>query len=95
MGYIIFWIVEETMEIHNIAVKGEFKRRGLGSRLMDFLLETASEEKVAEIFLEVRKSNAEAIKFYKKYNFKQVDCRKKYFNNPREDALVFALYLQV
>jgi ribosomal-protein-alanine N-acetyltransferase len=93
VGYIIFWLFGETIELHNIAIHGDFKREGGGSRMMDFLLKIAAEKKVEEIFLEVRKSNLEAIKFYKKYKFKKINRRENYFNNPTEDALVLALYL--
>ena len=49
---------------------------------------------VKEVFLEVRKSNLEAINFYKKYNFKQIGVRKDYYKDPIENALVFGLYLK-
>ena len=95
VGYIIFWLIEETIELHNIAVHRGFTRRGIASKMMDFLLETAARKRVEEIFLEVRKSNKAAEKFYEKYKFKKIDCRKNYFNSPREDALVYALYLKL
>lgn len=92
-GYIIFWVIAETIELHNIAVHGDFKRRGIGANMIDFLLATAAEKNIEEVFLEVRKSNVVAIKFYEKFKFKEINCRENYFNNPVEDALVFALYL--
>ncbi|MCK5058983.1 MAG: ribosomal protein S18-alanine N-acetyltransferase [Candidatus Aminicenantes bacterium] len=94
LGYIIFWLIEETIELHNIAVHEDYTRRGIGSKMMDFLLEIAARKRVGEIFLEVRKSNRAAEKFYKKYRFEKIDCRKNYFNSPNEDALVYALYLK-
>lgn len=92
-GYIIFWVIEDTIELHNIAVHGDFKRKGIGTKMIDFLLTAAAEKNVKEIFLEVRRSNAAAIKFYEKFKFKQINCRKNYFDSPTEDALVFALYV--
>ncbi len=93
VGYTIFWIVEETMEIHDIAVTGGHQKRGIGSKLMDFILGTAGQKGVKEIFLEVRESNLKARRFYEKHNFKKIDVRKNYFINPKEDALIYALYL--
>lgn len=92
-GYMICWIIEKTMEIHNIAVKREHKRQGTGSQLMEFMLAKAAADNVDEVFLEVRKSNLEAVRFYEKYKFRQIGCRKNYFSEPQEDALVYALYL--
>lgn len=88
-GYIIFWIIEETLELHDIAVKGTYKKKGLGGRLMSFMFETAEARGVEEMFLEVRKSNKEAICFYEKFNFKQIDERKNYYTDPVENALVY------
>jgi ribosomal-protein-alanine N-acetyltransferase len=91
IGYIIFWIIEETLELHDMAVIEKHKKKGIGSFMMNVMLETARTRKVEELFLEVRKSNEEAIKFYKKFNFKQIGIRKNYYQNPIEDALVFKL----
>ncbi|MCP5102606.1 MAG: ribosomal protein S18-alanine N-acetyltransferase [bacterium] len=92
-GYIIFWIIEETLELHDIAVKETYKRKGVGARLLDFMFETAGARDVEEMFLEVRASNGAAITFYEKYNFKQISVRKNYYKDPLEDALVYCLKL--
>lgn len=94
IGYIIFWVIQETIELHDIAVTEKYKKRGIASRLMCFMLETAHARKVEEIFLEVRQSNAAAIALYEKYNFKKIDVRKNYYTEPVEDAAVYALYLK-
>ncbi|HLP45854.1 MAG TPA: ribosomal protein S18-alanine N-acetyltransferase [Candidatus Kapabacteria bacterium] len=93
-GYIIFWIIEETLELHDIAVIENYKNRGVGSQLMNFMLEIARIREVEEIFLEVRLSNAAAIAFYEKFNFKKIDVRKNYYSEPIEDAAVYGLYLK-
>lgn len=93
VGYIIFWIIEETLELHDIAVKTGCKKKGIGAQLMRFLLETARSSKVEELFLEVRQSNAEAIHFYEAFRFKPIDVRKNYYTDPLEDALVYKLNL--
>jgi ribosomal-protein-alanine N-acetyltransferase len=92
-GYIIFWIVEETLELHDIAVKGTFKKKGIGSLLMQFMFDTAAARGVEEMFLEVRKSNHEAISFYEKFDFKLVGERKNYYSDPQEDALIYKLMI--
>lgn len=94
VGYIIFWVIQETIELHDIAVIEKYKKRGVGSQLMHFMLETAHLKKVEEIFLEVRQSNAIAIALYEKYNFKRIDVRKNYYTEPIEDAAVYALFLK-
>jgi ribosomal-protein-alanine N-acetyltransferase len=93
-GYIIFWVIEDTMELHNIAVSGEYKRKGVGKQLFDFMTATAKRKGVLEVFLEVRQSNAEAIGFYEKLGFKQIYIRKDYYNNPVEDAVIYKLSIK-
>lgn len=93
IGYIIFWIIQETLELHDIAVIEKYKKKGAGSQLMDFMLETARARQVEEMFLEVRQSNTVAIALYEKYNFKKINVRKNYYTEPVEDAAVYALFL--
>jgi [ribosomal protein S18]-alanine N-acetyltransferase len=88
-GYIIFWIVEDMLELHKIAVSGEYKGKGIGKELFGFMMDTAKERKIAEVFLEVRKTNTVAIKLYESFGFVRIDVRKDYYKEPLEDALVF------
>jgi ribosomal-protein-alanine N-acetyltransferase len=92
-GYILFWIIEETLELHDIAVKGSYKKKGIGRLMMEFMMETARDKGVEEMFLEVRQSNVEAVRFYEKFGFMQIDVRKNYYNNPVENALVYRLLM--
>lgn len=91
VGYIIFWVIKETIELHNIAVEKEHKGKGLGKRLFTFLIETAKKRNGEEIFLEVRQSNQEAIGFYEHQGFKQIATRKDYYNDPKEDAVIYKM----
>lgn len=88
-GYIIFWVIEEMIELHNIAVSGVYKKKGIGKKLMLFMLEKATQCDVKEIFLEVRKSNTEAILFYEAFHFELVSIRKSYYSEPTEDGMIY------
>jgi ribosomal-protein-alanine N-acetyltransferase len=88
-GYIIFWIVEDLLELHKIVTAENYKRKGIGKKLFLFMLEIAKQKKVKEIFLEVRKSNTEAIKFYDSFHFELAGTRKDYYREPSEDALIY------
>jgi len=90
-GYIIFWVVEETMELHNIAVAPQYKKKGVGRQLMQFMVTTAKEKKVQEIFLEVRASNQRAIEVYEGFGFERIGARKDYYSEPKEDAAIYKL----
>ena len=68
----------EKAEINNIYVLNEYRSQGIGSKLLDYLVKKC---KICEnITLEVRKDNINAIYLYKKYGFKEVAIREKYYN---------------
>lgn len=95
IGYFIFWIIEDILEIHQITVSPEHQRKGIGSLLMQFLLNHAKQKRISDIFLEVRQSNTAAIQFYQRFGLKKKSLRKNYYQNPIENGLVFRKKLMV
>ncbi len=93
IGYIIFWQVKDEVQINNIAIHPDFRRKGLGEAVMRKVLELVRRENAQFVFLEVRPSNAAAFSLYKKLGFKVLGIRKDYYSRPREDALVLGLRL--
>ena len=75
-------------EINNIAIKPDFRRLGIGSRLIDDLIALLIPGDVAEIWLEVRESNSAAIAFYDRIGFTSLQIRKNYYQNPPENAVL-------
>ena len=90
-GYIIFWIIDDLLELHKIATATEYRKKGVGRELFQFMLKTARQKGVQEIFLEVRQSNTGAVKWYESLAFQHVGVRKGYYNDPTEDALIYRL----
>jgi len=90
-GYIIFWIIEDLLELHKIVSAENYKKKGIGKKLFLFMVEVARQKKVKEVFLEVRKSNTEAIQFYEAFHFRLTGTRKDYYQDPTEDALIYRL----
>jgi [ribosomal protein S18]-alanine N-acetyltransferase len=88
VGFIVGRQVEDEWEIENIAVTGEARRCGLGSRLVGELLDLVRSRCGKSVFLEVRESNRAARSLYEKWAFIEVGRRKMYYQNPAEDALV-------
>lgn len=81
-------------EIYNIAVTEPNRRRGCAQLLFDEFLATCREKQVANIWLEVRESNENAIKFYEKNGFERIRTRPSFYRNPRENAHVMRLILK-
>lgn len=84
----VLWRVDDEGEVANLAVDPEYRGQGLGSLLLDHLLEEAAQAGVTRVFLEVRVSNTEARELYRKRGFRPVGIRPDYYRSPREDALV-------
>ena len=72
----------------NLAVAPEKRRMGVAQRLLDALFLELRARGITSLALEVRTSNLAAQKLYEKNGFVQVGCRKNYYLNPREDALI-------
>jgi [ribosomal protein S18]-alanine N-acetyltransferase len=77
-----------VLEIYNIGVKSDHKRRGVGQIIFDEIINICLGKNISEIWLDVRKSNFAAIGFYRKNNFEVEYQRKNFYNNPSEDGYV-------
>lgn len=84
--------VLDEAHINNIAVKEEYRRQGIGKRLMAELVRLAKDNGVRYMTLEVRDSNEAAINLYKGFGFEVKGVRKRYYDN-RFDALIMWLDL--
>lgn len=75
-------------ELYNIGVNNEYRRLGIGSRLLRQFIESARSKGAQKVFLEVRSGNDSAIKFYEKHGFTQQFVRKSFYADPLDDATV-------
>ena len=91
VGFAGIWQAVDDMHITNIVVKKDFRQKGIGSKLLEKLIETSKQKNVISLTLEVNYKNTPAIRLYEKYGFKHVGRRKKYYNNT-DDALIMTLF---
>ena len=87
-GYVGSQTVCNETDMMNVAVTADFRRRGIGEKLVNALVEELKALGSHSLTLEVRASNAPAIALYEKLGFVQTGLRKNYYRNPREDALI-------
>ncbi|MBQ7751484.1 MAG: ribosomal protein S18-alanine N-acetyltransferase [Clostridia bacterium] len=85
VGYCGFWRVSGEVQVTNIAVLPEYRRRKIAKTLAEEMLKLCGEDE--QIVLEVRKSNEIAISFYKKLGFSEAGIRKQFYRNPDEDGI--------
>jgi [ribosomal protein S18]-alanine N-acetyltransferase len=87
-GFVIFHVAGTNCEVYNIAVDARHARTGIGKQLMTTVVNESLKRYASKVLLEVRKSNANAIRFYEGFGFKVLGERKNYYSNPVEDAFV-------
>lgn len=94
VGYAGLWHVVTEGHITNIAVLEDYRRMGIGAAFIEKIIETAKENEMIGITLEVRISNIPAQKLYTKYGFKPEGFRKKYYQDTGEDAVIMWKYFE-
>ena len=87
-GYVGSQSVVGEADMMNLAVKPDYRRRGIGEALVLALVDGLKAQEVSSLTLEVRASNEPAIALYEKLGFYQVGRRPGYYRSPREDALI-------
>ncbi len=95
IGYGGFWLVASEAHIGNVAVHPDFRRRKIGEKLMERVLEMASSKGARRATLEVRASNLAAQSLYRKFGFEEVAICSGYYQDTKEDAVVMSLVMEV
>ena len=93
-GYIVARETGGELHINNVAVREQFRRRGIGGALLERVVEEARRRKATAAFLEVRSGNQSAQALYVKNGFRPIATRADYYSDPREDAVVMTLDLR-
>ena len=88
VGYVGSQTVLDGSDMMNIAVSPDHRRKGIAEALIDELVHQLQERNSRCLILEVRASNTPAINLYTKLGFIEIGCRRNYYRNPREDALI-------
>ena len=86
IGVLNYSLIYDRMEIDNIKVEESHRGKGIGTKLMSYLVSLAIETRVVNITLEVRVSNNIARNLYKKFGFREVALRKFYYGD--EDGIL-------
>jgi [ribosomal protein S18]-alanine N-acetyltransferase len=87
-GYLIISRYVDAWHVMNVAVAPEYRRRGIATTMLDRLFELTAGDGRRGYTLEVRVSNADAIRLYERVGFKARGIRRGYYTDNREDALI-------
>ena len=86
VGYLVCSRYDTVWHLMNIAVEPDWRRRGIGSALLQALLERVGDD--AQVTLEVRRSNHGAVALYERFGFRSAGVRPRYYADNGEDAVV-------
>ena len=87
-GFCAFWLVFDEIHINNVAIRPRLRGQGLGTALMRHVLAEARRLGARRATLEVRASNADALRLYERLGFYVAASRRHYYSHPVEDALI-------
>lgn len=79
-GFMIVYKNIDYYELEMIIVSSNCRREGIGTQLLNYFIKVYC-QKDSSILLEVSVENNRAINLYKKFNFKTINIRKKYYGN--------------
>lgn len=88
VAYIGVWVIVDEGHITNVAVHPDYRRRGIGTRLLLAADELVRARGGRRMTLEVRKSNVSAQRLYRSLGYVPAGIRKGYYRDNREDAIV-------
>lgn len=93
IGYAGLYYFFEEGHITTMAVAPDWRRKGVGKLLLAHLIEKSAKIGLKELSLEVRESNWVAQQMYRKFGFRVLARRKRYYVQPIEDAIIMSLKL--
>lgn len=86
IGTLDYSHIYDRIEIDNIIVEETHRNKGIGTKLMAYLVSVAIQKRAQNITLEVRISNTPARNLYKKFGFNEIALRKYYYGD--EDGIL-------
>jgi ribosomal-protein-alanine N-acetyltransferase len=90
VGFSGIWMMAGEAHITNIAVRQEYRGKGLGELLLLATIDLAEQQEASFMTLEVRASNIVAQSLYNKFGFMEMGTRRGYYLDNREDAIIMS-----
>ena len=89
-----YWLVADEVHLLNLATHPSARRAGHASRMLAHIVDFGRARRCRLITLEARRSNAAALRLYRRFGFRPVGVRPNYYTEDHEDAIVMLLDLE-
>ena len=95
IGYSLMMMVLDEAHLLNLSIAKTYQKQCLGHSLLEYMVDIAKKNQMANMFLEVRQSNISAIALYENMGFNEMAIRRNYYlaASGREDAILMGLSL--
>ena len=88
VGFMIYELHKNQLHVLNFAVRPDFRRRGVGSQMVNKLVGKLSQQRRNRVVLEIRETNLAAQLFFRNSDFRAVSVLRDYYDDTTEDAYV-------
>jgi ribosomal-protein-alanine N-acetyltransferase len=86
VGYVVTYSEPELAQLISIAVEPQYRRKGVGTALMQYTLTKLTRRRIHSLLLIVRLTNRTALRFYRGFEFTRVGQIAHYY--PEDGAAV-------
>ena len=86
VGFMIYELFQDRMHVMSFAVCGQYRRSGIGTQMIEKLINKLSQQRRTSITLEVRETNLAAQLFFQKQGFRATSILRDYYEDTSEDA---------
>ena len=91
VAMIVVWLIVDEAHVATLATHPEYRRQGIGRRLLAYALRQMMQDGARSSFLEVRASNFAAQEMYRKFGYEATGRRRHYYRDNDEDAILMNL----
>lgn len=86
VGFMLYELHKDRLHILNFAVHPDFRRQGVGRKMVEKLVSKLHPQRRNRIMLEVRETNVPAQLFFKQLGFRAISLLRDFYEDTAEDA---------
>jgi len=93
VGFMIYELFKNRLHVLNFAVAVAARHAGIGTQMVDKLVNKLAQQRRDSISLEVRETNLDAQLFFRRQGFKAVEVLRDHYQDTSEDAYLLQLFV--